>query len=312
MEEAPLYHHLADGPPGGRALWVRADDGVRLRLGWWPGGGRGTVLLLPGRTEYIEKYGPAAGELAARGYATLVLDNRGQGLSDRLVADARIGHVDRFADYQRDLAAMLAALEPLGAPRPLFLLAHSMGGAIGLRALIEGLEVRAAAFSAPMWGIVMAPRMVPVARGVGLAARWLRQDNRFAPSTGPVPYPLAVPFEGNTLTTDRAMWDWMKAQVEEHPELTLGGPSIRWLDTALAELRWLARQESPRLPCLTVMGSEERIVVQAAIRKRMARWPGGVLTEVPGAQHEIMMEAPATRTAFYDAAASLFEASREG
>ena len=46
-QTAPLHHVLADGPPGGRAAWLHAADGVRLRAAHWPaqGKGRGTVLL---------------------------------------------------------------------------------------------------------------------------------------------------------------------------------------------------------------------------------------------------------------------------
>ena len=56
---APFFADLADGPPGGRAVWLRTEDGVRIRVGLWRGGEKGTVVLLPGRTEYIEKYGRA-------------------------------------------------------------------------------------------------------------------------------------------------------------------------------------------------------------------------------------------------------------
>ena len=51
MTDAPLFSAVADGPEGGRAFWVQAVDGVRLRLGRWTHqGAQGTVLLLPGRT----------------------------------------------------------------------------------------------------------------------------------------------------------------------------------------------------------------------------------------------------------------------
>ena len=61
---APFHADLAEGPAGGHALWVNTSDGVRIRIGLWPAGEKGTVLLLPGRTEYIEKYGRAAADLA--------------------------------------------------------------------------------------------------------------------------------------------------------------------------------------------------------------------------------------------------------
>ncbi|HMO07862.1 MAG TPA: alpha/beta hydrolase [Paracoccaceae bacterium] len=306
-EEAPLLHDLARGPSGGRAVWLRTRDGLRIRAAHWPGGTRGCVLLIPGRTEYIEKYGPAAADLAARGFSTLVIDNRGQGMADRLLPDPLMGHVGRFADYQLDLAALSDALPALGWPVPDVILGHSMGGAIGLRALIEAPgRFRAAVFSAPMWGIRMSPLMAPVARVVGAAARAARLGARYAPTTSPVPYPLAVGFDDNTLTTDREMWDFMHDQVKARPDLTLGGPSLHWLDAAMSETRWLARQPLPPVPALVALGSRERIVDTEAVRRLASRWPAARLMEVPGAEHEIMMEAPATRRAFYDAAAGVF------
>ena len=154
---APLYADVADGPADGRAVWLTARDGVRIRAALWNAGGpKGTVFLLPGRTEYVEKYGRSARDLAAAGYATLSLDWRGQGLSDRALPDRMVGHVTDFAEYQADLDALLAFADTQTLPRPYYLLPHSMGGCIGLRALMRGLPFQAAAFSAPMWGILMA------------------------------------------------------------------------------------------------------------------------------------------------------------
>ena len=306
MRPAPFHAALARAPAGGAAHWIEADDGARLRLAAWPAGGRGTVLILPGRTEYIEKYGPAAGELAARGFAAAVIDWRGQGLSDRLLEDAETGHVLEFGDYQRDLAAALAAMRGLGLPEPLFLLAHSMGGCIGLRALMSGFPVRAAVFSAPMWGIRIAQALRPVAWALSLGARRLGQGHRYAPGTGPVNYVAMAEFADNVLTTDPEMYAFMRGQIAAEPSLALGGPSLHWLHEALKETAALRRLPSPVLPALTVLGSRERVVDPRPIHARMARWPGGRLDLVPGAEHEVMMEVEPIRTAFYVAAAAWF------
>ena len=121
MEAAPLFESLAEGPDDGRAFWCRAEDGVRLRTAVWPGGDKGTVLLFPGRTEYIEKYGRAACDLLKRGYTTVTIDWRGQGLSDRPLADLLTGHVHEFVDYQKDVRAMVLLAEALDLPRPFHL-----------------------------------------------------------------------------------------------------------------------------------------------------------------------------------------------
>ncbi|MEO1918563.1 MAG: alpha/beta hydrolase, partial [Paracoccaceae bacterium] len=151
MPAAPLYD-LKDVPSGGNALFVTATDGTQIRVAFWKGGGRGTVLLFPGRTEYIEKYGRVISRLLERNLNVVVIDWRGQGLSDR--PDNRLdrGYVANFIDYQQDIAAALAAPEIAALKGPRLLLSHSMGGCIGLRAMVDGLDIKAAIFSSPMWG----------------------------------------------------------------------------------------------------------------------------------------------------------------
>lgn len=285
---------------------------MRLRVTWLARGAAGTVLLFPGRTEYAEKYGPVARWLGARGLSVLTIDWRGQGLSARLLPDAGIGHVVAFPDYQRDVAALLGAADALGLPEPRHLLAHSMGGAIGLRALTEGLPVASAAFSAPMWGIVLATGLRPVARALGWASRPLGLAERYAPGTGRSMYIDGAPFEGNLLTTDREAYRWLRAQTTAHPELALGGPSLGWLHEALVEEVALARLPSPGVPCLCGLGSEEGIVSAAVIRERMSRWPGGRLMILEGARHELLMERAALREAFLSAVAEHVAAHAPG
>lgn len=308
METAPFHAGLADGPDGGRAVWLRATDGVRIRMGIWPAGPRGTVLIFPGRTEIVEKYGRAAREMAALGLSSVAFDWRGQGLADRLLPDPMVGHVRRFSDYQLDVRAGLAAIEALGLPGPLYLLAHSMGGCIGLRSLVDGLDVRAAAFSGPMWAIPPNPFVAPVAGAVVRGAQLIGRGRTYAPGTGPDVYLLTAGFEGNTLTTDREMWDWMKAQVVAEPRFALGGPSMDWVAEAMAEGRALMRAPLPRVPALVALGSHERIVNAEVIRRTARRWPGARLLEIAGGEHEILMETPEKRAVLYRAISELFAA----
>ncbi|MEI2807895.1 alpha/beta fold hydrolase [Albidovulum sp.] len=310
MEPAPFYAEVAGAPGGETCAWLDTSDGVRVRAAHWRGGTKGTVLLFPGRTEYVEKYGPAAGEFAHRGYAMATIDWRGQGIADRLLEDRAPGHVGLFADYQRDVAALVAFLRAEALPEPWFLVGHSMGGCIGLRALHQGLPVRAAAFSAPMWGIRMHRALCPIAWTMATLCPAVGLGDRLVPSTSPMTYVLEAPFEGNLLTRDRVMYEFMQRQLTAHPDLAIGGPTLTWLREALRETRALARMPSPALPCLTMLGRAERIVHVGAIHERMARWPGAVFDLVEEAEHELMMERPAVRVRFYDAAAALFDARR--
>ncbi len=312
LAPAPFYEDVAGGPPGGSALWVNTSDDVRIRVGYWkPAKAKGTVLILPGRSEYVEKYGPAAGELAQRGYASLAIDWRGQGIADRLLDDERIGHVVHFSDYQKDLAAALRAARHLELPRPWYMIGHSMGGGIGLRAVMEGMPVQACGFTGPMWGIYMSPIVKPFGWMLSHAMPAVGLGTRLPPSTRYENYVLAEPFEGNVLTRDPEMYELMRVQMEAHPELALGGPSLIWFREALMECRQLASRPSPDLPCVCFVGAEEKIVDVQAARDRMAIWPRGELDIIEDAEHEVLMETPAVRTRIFDRLDRLFSGSEE-
>lgn len=308
MERAPFFDDIAEGPDDGNAWWLTARDGMRVRIAAWARQAeKGTILLFPGRSEYAEKYGRTAADLAACGFATIAIDWRGQGLADRMLDDPMVGHVHAFQDYQSDVAALLDAAEVLDLPRPFYLLAHSMGGCIGLRAVMEGLPVAACVFSGPMWGIQMADALRPVAWSLSWSSRKIGMGHAYAPGTEPESYVLSEPFETNKLTRDRDMYDHMIRHLEAHPELGLGGPSLRWLHEALSECRALRREPSPPLPCLTLVGDAEEIVDVGRIHERMARWPGGKLETINAGRHEVLMEDAATRDAIARSICDFFD-----
>ncbi|MFT6450985.1 MAG: lysophospholipase [Halocynthiibacter sp.] len=311
MDQVPFYAVEAEGPDGGAAYWLKTEDGLRIRVGVWPeGGANGTVLLYPGRTEYIEKYGRAAVDLKERGFATLTIDWRGQGLADRMLKDRATGHVGTFEDYQHDVRAALKLAREMGLPEPYYLMAHSMGGVIGLRSLYEHLPVKAAIFSAPMWGINAPGFRKPLALGIANIAEALGFAHKRVPGTKEITYVLANPFEGNSLTTDPDMYAYMVRHAKVDGDMMLGGPSLHWLREAMQECGDLAARPAPDTPCVTHLGTDETIVLASAIHERMSDWDTGTLTIVPTARHEVLMETPPIRTAFYDAASALFQSHR--
>lgn len=308
---APLYDEMVGVPAGGQAFWLTTSDDVRIRVAVWRPDGKahGTVLMLPGRTEYVEKYGDTARQLRGRGFCTLVIDWRGQGLSDRLLADKRLGHVNLFSDYQRDLSAAMELARQIGLPEPFHLIGHSMGGGIGLRAVMDGLPVQSCAFTGPMWGIYMSPMVKPFGWALSHVAPMVGMGNRLPPSTQYEGYVTAHPFDGNALTTDPGMYRMMQEQMSAHPELGIGGPTLVWLRESLMECRALAARPSPDLPCITFLGSGEQIIDCDDVRDRMNRWPRGRLEIVQGARHEVLMETPEIRKRVYDQLEELFTKS---
>lgn len=308
MEAAPFHTALSEGPDQVAAHWRLAADGVRLRVVYWPvDAARGTVVLFTGRTEYAEKYGRIANDLTSAGLAVLTIDWRGQGLSDRVAQDVRAGHVEGFDDYQLDAAQLLAAAQDLECPKPWMMIAHSMGGCIGLHALQDGFPVEKAVFSAPMWGINMPIWARPLPYIVPPVLRLFGMGERIAPGTTIENYIQATPFSDNMLTTDAETYDYLKRHADEVPEFALGGPTVDWVGHAALETRRLRRGPQSDLPVLTFLGSDEEIVSVPAIRDMHASWQSGKLVEIAGARHEIMMEAPAFRGRFLEETLLFFD-----
>lgn len=291
-------------PDGAQIRLVPAPDGVVLRAACFPAIGRprGTALLLQGRGDQIEKYFEAIEDLRARGLGVLAFDWRGQGGSQRLLPDPWKSHVDDFAAYRRDLAAMLHIAR--SQPGPLLAVAHSMGAAILLDALREqpGL-VDAAAVTAPM--IALSPALKPpFAEGLctalaaaGLGASYIPGRTRQAN--------VGSDFIGdNILTSDAGRFRRWSEIMTVEPGLGLGKPTIGWLDAAFRVMKRLqapdcaGRTPAPLLVCA---GTDDRVTSTPAAARFAARLPRGTYVPVAGARHEILMERDAFRGAFLDA-----------
>ena len=79
-----LFHEIPGNPTPDRATagFMTARDGVRLRYARFGATGRplkGTVIILPGRNECIEKYFETIRDFSARGLGSALVDWRGQG-----------------------------------------------------------------------------------------------------------------------------------------------------------------------------------------------------------------------------------------
>jgi lysophospholipase len=309
MQEAPLFENIAGGPDGGVAHWLKTADGLRIRVGLWNmAKAKGTVFIFPGRSEYVEKYGTTACALQDRGYASLAIDWRGQGIADRVTPNRAVGDVRRFADYQHDVAAVVAYAEEMNLPRPFYMIAHSMGGCIGLRAMTEGLDIAAAMFSAPMWGMQLSPYWRFVAWGLSSISKPLGFETSLALNQFEESYVLRAEFAENTLTGDPDNFAAMRNQLVQQPDLGLGGPSYRWINQALLETRRLSLRRAPDIPCLTYLGSEDAVFDHARIRNRMATWQNGKLRVIAGGRHEMLIDRPSIRIPIFDETGAFFDA----
>lgn len=293
-------------PEGAELVWFTGSGGRKLRAclvpTLTPGATRGTVLVCPGRTEFIEKYFEVARELQAKGFAALILDWPGQGRSERLLDDPRKGHIDTFQTFMGALRKGLDEFEDR-LPRPYVSLAHSMGGAIALAALAEKLvQVQAAAFVAPMWGL--RTRIFGI-RYLVWAMRVMGRSGDFAQQPGP-----PERFGDNIVTHDERRWQLQRALVDTAPELALGPVTWGWLGASLDIVRTFARSsrlETIAIPVLVASAEAEKLVDNRAHDRVCAALPDCEHITVEGAYHEILMETDARRAVFWTAFDRLLE-----
>jgi len=294
IPEAPV-------PPGGAAEWFCGADGNRLRAAsFFPAGQpRGSVVLSPGRTEAIEKYFEAVEELLARGFAVVVHDWRGQGLSYRSLPDRLKGHASGFADFVGDYTALLDHFESR-LPKPWIALSHSMGGCLTMLALAHGEKRFAAAIlTAPMLGLNTG------ARGKGAARLLAAVMSRLRPGAyvlGDPGQPFGKGFETNVLTHDRRRYERNVAQLRANEELALGSPTWGWLAFAFAAVAWL--RAAPGIgkidiPVVALGAAQEKLVDNKDQQAVIARVPRGRWLEVPGSYHEILQETDDIRAIFW-------------
>ena len=311
MDKAPFFTGVAEGPQNAEAYWTTTDDGLRIRVVHWPSAGasQGTVFIFQGRTENIEKYGRAVNEFHKAGYGAFALDWRGQGLSDRLTDDRMMGHVGQFVDYQKDVAAFLKAAKELDLPKPWHLFGHSLGACVGLRALIEGLPVSAAVFTAPLRDINLSAFQRAAAWPLSWVAQTVGKGATYAPGTKGESYVLTTEFSENRLTHDPDMYRYYQGVSKSLADQQIGGPSLGWLFQTLWETSRLSKLVSPNTPCLTFCGAEDTIVAIPAVEHRMNRWSNGTFNLVPNARHDVLYEIEDIRRRVFGAMLRHFESA---
>lgn len=305
MGGEPRLVSIADAPvpDHGKAEWFSGADGATLRAAtFFPEGSpRGSVVLSPGRSEPIEKYFEVVEDLLARGFAVLLHDWRGQGLSARGLPDRLRGHARGFKTFVSDYTALLDTFEAR-MPKPWIAMAHSMGGCLTMLALAHG-ETRfaAAVLSAPMLGLNTAG--VPPWLAKPLA--WTMSRVGMAGEYVSAAYdPLTQTFQGDGLTHDETRYDRYQSQLRADPEIALGGMTWGWADFAISACDWLRASkgvEKIQIP-VTIVGAElDNRVLNVDAESIVERMPGGRYVEVPGAFHEILVETDARRAIFWKA-----------
>lgn len=283
---------------------VTAKDGRKLRAAIAvPNSPKGTVVLVCGRGDFIERWFETIADLLRRGFAVATFDFRGQGGSERAYEDRYRDGIKSFTEYDDDFTSFMTQVVLPDCPPPFYAIGHSTGGLILLRALIKRTWFERAVLSAPLigvdtglWPLSLVRLMCALAPKVGLGRLFLPGQSK---------RPLALQnFPGNNLTSDQRRFNQATTTLAKQPDLGLGGPTFSWLNAALHALRQMnlpAKSTAFRAPILIVAAGRDRVVDNEATRRFCTAASGVSLAVIPEARHEILFERDSIREQFFAA-----------
>ena len=294
-------------PEGLRAGWFTTPDKVRLRYATFPktaGAPKGTVCLVQGRTEYIEKYFETVTDFQKRGFAVATFDWRGQGGSDRLISNRRLGFVRSFNDYWVDLQAFHANILLPDCPAPYYLVGHSMGGLVSLIAATRDRMMFDRVFlSAPMVGLGGQPfsfgTMAAIADTVSVLGL-----GRVPVGRGADEVPTEQGFPSNPLTSDLRRYMITVDTWRERPDLIVAKPTFRWAGAAMhamADAQTDAFPAAIRVPVFMLAAARDEVVSTSHTEQLGLRMRTGRHVVIPAAKHELFMETDAIRAQVFAA-----------
>jgi alpha-beta hydrolase superfamily lysophospholipase len=259
---------------------VAAPDGTPLFVQWWSPAEkpRGVLVVLHGLKDHSSRYSAFAQGLVRRGFAVHAFDLRGHGKSGGPAV-----RVESFEDYTGDLDWFVRDVKARHPDVPLFLLGHSMGGAIALATVldkappVDGLVLSAAALKP---GADVNPALIAVTAQLG----------RFLPDL-PV---LNLDDAAFTRDTSQAQQDGSDVLIHHKP-----GPARTAAELLATMQRNADRFEKVTLPILVLHGTADRLTNPEGSRELHARAGSAdkTLKLYPDCFHDLLHEPVAARAA---------------
>jgi lysophospholipase len=248
---------------------------------------KGAIIISTGRTEAALKYKELIYDLCKNGYSVYIHDHRGQGWSGRMTEDKEMGYVDDYQYYIDDMKTFYDKVVKPDDHLKVYLLAHSMGGSIGLSYLEQFPDdFAAAAFSSPMLGF--SSYICPLARLLS------GKTPKFAP--GQTGYSDdSSKFVGNDVTGSEIRYFIKIAAYNQEPETKIGGASVQWLHQSCKMIKNIKRNiKKLETPLLILTGQNETVVepksTEKFIQKVNKAGKDCKTSMIDDGHHELLME----------------------
>ena len=291
-------------PPGTRVESLDLGRGKVLRYALTPASSqpvRGTVVILHGRNECIEKYFETVRDIADRGFQVATFDWRGQGASSRFLRNPAKGFVKSFDQYAADFDLLFQSVLLPDCRGPYYIVAHSAGALTALVAAPSlANRVRRMVLLAPLLDINASRTRKMTARVI---ANTLRSTGLGGTYMLGGPHELR-PFDANEVTSDAVRYARNCAILECAPELAIGGPTASWIVAAARAIKKVTKPEfieKNRIPTLVIAAGADSVVSTPAIERVAVQMRNTTLLTIDGARHEILQERDFYREQFFAA-----------
>ncbi len=249
---------------------------------------KGAIVISNGRRENVLKYKEVIFDLYNNGYSVYIVDHRGQGFSERInISDKQMGHIDDFDFYVSDLKKYYNEFVKINHHKKIFLLAHSMGAAIGTRYIEKFTnDFDVAAFSSPMFGLKF-PACELIGLLTGDKPKYLFGEKNYDNEE--------KSFSTNNLTHSKIRYEAMMNMYENNPSTKIGGPSYQWVYQSCKTFKKIFKNlKNIEIPIILVQAGEDKVVTANAQKKfvfelkKLGKDVQGFI--IDGAYHEILIE----------------------
>lgn len=222
------------------------------------------LVVSSGRSESYLKYKELAFDLSNHGFSVFLIDHRGQGLSQHLLANHHKGHVDNFQYYVDDLNNFIENIvTPHCQGSKPYLLAHSMGGAIAARYLQDfPNKTQAAVLSSPMFGFNSGSIPNFIAELVLTVSAQLNQwfDNTPWYFLGHKGFSHSE-FSDNILMHSPIRYQLFSQLYNTTPDIQLGGVTVQWLTESQKALEKIFNNvDKITTPTLVLQAGQDKII----------------------------------------------------
>ena len=294
---APKFH--SDG-------FVETPDGFSIRYAMFrtevhPA--RGTIFLLQGRNESIEKYFETIADLGRAGFDVATFDWRGQGGSQRFFPHTDIGYVESFEQYAADLETVFEEVVLPDCRPPYHILAHSTGALVALYVAPQMVNrIRRMILIAPFLGLPHSAFHNGLTRMVTRVLSFLGLGNVYI--SGGTAEQMRRPFETNKVTSDAHRYARNISIAIRFPELALGGPSAAWTAAVYDAIDVVSDPDhmaQTTIPTLVFIAGKEKVVSNQAVVTLCARLRSASLLTIDSARHELLQEADIYREQLFAA-----------